>query len=264
MKAIFCPLASGSSGNSTFIASGGTRILIDAGASGKKIQEALASINVDGSTIDALFITHEHADHIKGAGILSRRFDIPIYATAGTWEAIEDQLGTVARHNRHIIYGGENCVINDICIKPFAIPHDAAEPVGFSVFADNIKMTVATDIGHVTDDIKENIADSDILLLEANHDEEMLKNGPYTWSLKKRIMGDFGHLSNLVAGKLLSEIMSEKLKHVFLGHLSAENNTPHIAYDTGEAVLNSNKIQVGRDMKMDMALRCSVSRAVHI
>ena len=125
-------------------------------------------------------------------------------------------------------------------------------------------MTVATDIGHVTDDIKENIADSDVLLLEANHDEEMLKNGPYTWSLKKRILGDFGHLSNVTAGNLLSEVMSEKLKHVFLGHLSAENNTPHIAYDTVESVLNNNKIQVGRDMKMDMALRYSVSRAVHI
>lgn len=264
MKAIFCPLTSGSSGNSTFVASGGTRILIDAGVSGKRIQEALASLNIDGNTIDALFITHEHADHIKGAGILSRRFDIPIYATAGTWEAMEGQLGTIARQNRHIVYSGENCIINDICVKPFAIPHDAAEPVGFSVFADNIKMTIATDIGHVTDGVRENIAGSDILLLEANHDEEMLKNGPYTWSLKKRILGDFGHLSNVTAGNLLSDIMDDRLKHVFLGHLSAENNTPHIAYDTVEAVLNENKIHVGRDMKMDMALRYSVSRAVNI
>lgn len=264
MKAIFCPLASGSSGNSTYIATGGTRILIDAGVSGKRIQEALASLNVDGNSIDALFITHEHVDHIKGAGILSRRFDIPVYATQGTWDAMEELLGPISRQNKRIIYSDENCVINDICVKPFSIPHDAAEPVGFSVFADNIKMTVATDIGHITDGIKENIADSSVLLLESNHDEEMLKNGPYTWSLKKRILGDLGHLSNITAGSLLAEIMSERIKHVFLGHLSAENNTPHIAYDTVEAVLNDNKIHIGRDMKMDMALRSSVSRAARV
>ncbi len=259
MKALFCPISSGSSGNCTYIATGGTRILIDAGESGKRIQEGLKTLGVDGDSLDALFITHEHADHIKGAGILSRRFDIPIYATQGTWEAMEGDLGNIARHNRKIVYSGENCILNDICIRPFAIPHDAAEPVGYNIFADDIKMTLATDLGHVTDDLKENISDSSILLLEANHDLEMLRNGPYPVMLKKRILGDFGHISNIAAGEVLAEVMSEKLKHVFLGHLSAENNTPHLAYDTVEAILKNNGIVVGRDLKMDMALRYSVS-----
>lgn len=262
MKTMFCPISSGSSGNCTYISTGGTRILVDAGESGKKIQEGLKTLGVDGDSLDALFITHEHADHIKGAGILSRRFDIPIYATQGTWDAMEDSIGNIARHNKKIVYSGENCVLNDICIKPFAISHDAAEPVGYSVFADNIKMTVATDLGHVSDELKENVADSDILLLEANHDLEMLRNGPYSWPLKKRIMSDVGHISNIAAGELLAEVMSERLKHVFLGHLSAENNTPHVAYDTVEAILKNNGIVVGRDLKMDMALRYSVSMPV--
>ena len=123
-------------------------------------------------------------------------------------------------------------------------------------------MTLATDLGHITEEIRENITDSDVLLLEANHDLEMLRNGPYTWALKKRIMGDFGHISNIAAGELLASVMNERLKHVFLGHLSAENNTPHLAYDTVEAILNNNNIYVGRDLKMDMALRYSVSMPV--
>lgn len=262
IKAMFCPISSGSSGNCTYISTGGTRILIDAGISGKKIQEGLETLGVDGGSLDALFITHEHVDHIKGAGILSRRFDIPIFATQDTWEAMEGSLGTIARHNRKIIYSGENCVINDMCVKPFSIPHDAADPVGYSVFADNIKMTLATDLGHITEEIRENITGSDVLLLEANHDLEMLRNGPYTWALKKRIMGDFGHISNIAAGELLASVMNERLKHVFLGHLSAENNTPHLAYDTVEAILNNNNIYIGRDLKMDMALRYSVSMPV--
>lgn len=264
MPVKFCPIASGSSGNSVYVGTKSTHLLFDAGLSGKKIQQGLSELKVEGNSIDALFITHEHSDHIKGAGILSRRFNIPVYATQGTWNAMEQSLGTIAKWNKCIVYPGENCIINDICVKPFEIPHDAAEPVGYSIYAEDYKMTLATDLGHVTDTIKENIIGSHILLLEANHDIEMLKNGSYPLQLKKRILGDHGHISNETAGELLSEIITENLNYIFLGHLSEENNIPHLAYETVEKILNKNKIKLGKRLKMDMAARYSVSRLVEL
>lgn len=259
MAVKFCPIASGSSGNSIYVGTEYTHILIDAGISGKKIQEGLNQLNVDGKSIDALFITHEHKDHTKGVGILSRRFDIPIYATQGTWTGMANDIGAVAPKNVKYIYSGENCIINDICVLPFDIPHDAAEPVGYNIVAQNHKMTIATDLGHITDSIKESLTDSEILLLEANHDLDMLKKGPYPWYLKQRILGEKGHISNDVAGNLISEIMSEKLKHIYLGHLSDENNIPRLAYDTVEKILNYNRIKLGTYLKMSLASRYSNS-----
>lgn len=255
MRLEFCTIASGSSGNCTYIGSDHTKILIDAGISGKKIEEGLAELKLTGEAIDALFITHEHADHIKGAGILSRRFDIPVFATAETWAAMEGTLGKIAPSNKRIIYADEVCAVNDICVKPFAIPHDAAEPVGYTIFAGEKKITLATDIGHVTDTIRESIEGSDLLLLEANHDIEMLKRGSYPWHLKQRILGEKGHLSNGAAGELLAEVMSGKMKYVFLGHLSDENNDPHLAYETVEGILRKKQIEVGTHLRMDMASR---------
>ena len=251
----FCPIVSGSSGNSTYIGTEYTHILIDAGVSGKKIQDGLNAINIECGALDGIFVTHEHIDHIKCVGILSRRFDLPVYATEGTWEAMAGSLGDISRKNRKIIYGGEKLELNDIYIKPFEIPHDAAEPVGFSVFAGDFKVTVATDIGHASECVKENIADSDVLLLEANHDIEMLKRGSYPYNLKQRILGDYGHMANINAGRLLAEIMSARIKHVFLGHLSAENNTPEIAYRSVEQVMFDNNIKVGKDINIQLARR---------
>ena len=255
MRLEFCTIASGSSGNCTYIGSDHTRILIDAGISGKKIEEGLAELKLTGSDIDALFITHEHVDHIKGAGILSRRFDIPVFATAETWAAMEGSLGKIAPSNKRIIYGDEMCPINDLCVKPFTIPHDAAEPVGYNIFAEGKKITLATDIGHVTDTIRENLEGSDLLLLESNHDIDMVKKGSYPWHLKQRILGERGHLSNVAAGELLAEVVTGNLKYVFLGHLSADNNDPHLAYETVEGILRKKQIEVGTHLKMDMASR---------
>ena len=258
----FCPLASGSNGNSVFVGTEHTKILIDAGISGRKIKESLEEIKVSLEEIDALFITHEHVDHIKGAGVISRKYNIPIYATPGTWASMCEEIGKIGRNNIRYVYGGEICVCNDIQLYPFEIPHDAAEPVGYSIVADGCKATVATDLGHVTETVKENIYGSDILLLEANHDVEMLKRGSYPWPLKKRILGDLGHISNETAGNLLSEIMTSRLKYVFLGHLSQENNTPHMAYETVEDILKKNRIKPGVHVNLDMASRYSVSRAI--
>lgn len=267
MNVKFCPIASGSDGNSIYIGTDETHILIDAGISGKRIEEGLNNaLNISGKCLDALFITHEHSDHIQGAGVLSRRFDLPVYATEKTWEEMDKcpSLGKIASHNRRYVYEEEHCIINDIVIKPFEIPHDAVQPVGYCVYAGDRKISVATDMGHVTDIIKESIKDSDILLLESNHDIEMLKNGSYPYYLKQRILGQKGHLSNAAAGGLLSEIFTDRLKHVFLGHLSKENNRPLIAFDTVSTILNANNICPGKSLKLFLAQRGAASEAIII
>ena len=259
MSLNFCTLTSGSSGNSVFIGTEYTKLLIDAGLSGKRIIEGLSFLDIPGNKIDALFVTHEHIDHTKGVGILSRKFDIPIYATPGTWEAMEGQIGKIAPKNRQYIYPEERCIINDICINPFAIPHDASEPVGYNIEAENHKITIATDLGHITKTIKESIFDSEILLLEANHDEQMVKNSSYPYELQERILGKQGHLSNKTAGNLLCDVISEKLSYVFLGHLSEENNSPNLAYKTVKNILQKEKIQVGKQLQLEVAPRIVLS-----
>lgn len=257
MAAEFCTIVSGSSGNCTYIGTDHTKILVDAGVSGKQIEAGLAKIQLTGADIDAIFITHEHLDHIKGAGIFSRRFNIPIYATCDTWVAMEEGLGKIAHSNKRCVYPQEHYLFNDLVIHPFSIPHDAADPVGYNVLVEKKKITVATDIGHVTDRLRGDLIDSDILLLEANHDRDMLNAGRYPWPLKKRILGDYGHLANDVAGELLASVVTGKMKYAFLGHLSEENNSPRLAFKTVEQILEKNKIEVGRHIQMDMAYRYS-------
>ena len=258
------PLCSSSKGNSVFIGDSKSGVLVDCGCSFKALKTGLDKNGIPFEAVRAVLVTHEHIDHVKGAGVFSRKFDVPIYATMETWDAMEGSLGKIAPRNKRFVYEGEPCVINDLCVKPFAIPHDAAAPVGYSVFAGEKKITVATDIGHVTDTIRENITDSDILLLESNHDEEMVKKGRYPWNLKQRILGERGHLSNRTAGALLAEIMSGKMKHIFLGHLSEENNSPYLAYETVAEILEQNRIKLGGALKMDMAARNSNGAKVTI
>ncbi len=258
----FCPLISGSSGNSVFIGTDNTRILIDAGVSGKKIENSLKDISENCSDIDAIFVTHEHIDHIKAVGIISRRFDIPVYATEDTWKYMFKTIGDIKRKNIKLVYSGEKMCLNDIIIKPFDIPHDAAQPVGYNVFADNIKMSVATDIGHVNDTIKEALSDSNVLLIEANHDIDMLKRGPYPYDTKQRILGMYGHMANECTGELIKEVFSGSMKHIFLGHMSAENNTPDLAYSTVLNILTKSGINVGKDVNMFIAKRDEPSNTV--
>ncbi len=253
----FCPLASGSSGNCIYFGTESTSILIDAGLSGKRIEGELNRIGVDPKQLSALFLTHEHSDHITGAGILSRRFDLPIFATEKTWRYFErhGQLGKVAPKNKRLVSSETSITHGDITISPFQIPHDAVEPVGYQIFAEGRKLTIATDLGHVSDAVRESVVDSDVLLIESNHDLEMLKNGPYPADLKRRVMGKMGHLSNATCGSLIAEVMSSRLKHVFLGHLSRENNRPLIALDTVTNVLLANKINVGVDLEVYLTNR---------
>lgn len=250
-----CNLYSGSSGNSTFFSSGQTNILIDAGVSGKKTEQALAHIGIDPSTLDAIIITHEHSDHIMGAGVLSRRYDIPIYANQNTWDAMYESLNKISAKNMKSFTTGEAFCIKDTYITPFNIPHDAAEPVGFCINVANNKICIATDMGSVTEEFTENAIGSDILLIEANHDVEMLKCGPYPWELKRRVMGDKGHLSNDAAAEIVVKLAQKGTTKFILGHLSRENNFPELAHQTVCNYVNQNGITPDIDITLDVALR---------
>ncbi len=232
-----CSLYSGSSGNCIFVEGGSTRLLVDCGVSGKRIEQALASINVDIKSIDAILLTHEHSDHICSVGIVHRKTGADIYANNETLDASCPCFGKICEDSVHA-FDGSFCV-GDILVTPFAIPHDAAKPVGFS-FSDGAgKVSVATDIGHITDDIMENISGSDCVLLESNHDVDMLLSGPYPYQLKKRILSDKGHLSNENAGLVCSELIKSGTEDIILGHLSGHNNHPDLCYVTVRSVLEA-------------------------
>ncbi len=260
----FCSLYSGSSGNSIFLSSGGTKLLIDAGLSAKRIIEALVSIGEDPCELSALLISHEHSDHIRGAGILSRKFNIPIYANENTWEAMSPALGPVSLANRLYFDTGTVFEIGDICVNAFSIPHDACDPVGYNFFAQDKKITVATDIGHISLELLENLEASDLLLLESNHDVEMLRVGPYPWHLKKRIAGERGHLSNEAAGEVVAHMAEKGTKRFLLGHLSRENNFPELAYQTVCNALYEKQVCVGADVTLEVALRDRVGRIIEL
>ena len=260
---IFCSLYSGSSGNSIFVSSGKTNILIDAGLPGKKIDEALKSIDKNPSSIDGIFVTHEHSDHIKGVGILSRKYDIPIYANDKTWSAMESSLGKIKEHNIKIMDRRSIVDIKDLSIKSFVIPHDAVSPVGYTVCSGEHKVSVATDFGTYTEEIHNNIKDSKVILLESNHDINMLRMGPYPYNLKLRVLGENGHLSNEDCGNaIVSLIKSDKKKQIMLGHLSGTNNHPDLAYQTVVDVLSANGIRPGDDVTLQLASRHNPSEII--
>ena len=259
-----CSLFSGSSGNSIFISSGNTSILVDAGVSGRRIEEALNEIGESISKISGIIITHEHSDHIIGAGILSRRHKIPIYANKETWDAMRSFTGKLAPALTQIINLGQLFRIGDIDISSFPIPHDAACPVGYSFFIEDKKITVATDIGHISDDLLTYLEKSLMILLESNHDIEMLKTGRYPWPLKKRILGDYGHLCNEITGKIVAHLAEGGTKFFLLGHLSKENNFPELAYQTVYNALIEKKIYPDKDVYLEVALRDRASKMICI
>ena len=229
----FCSIASGSSGNCIYVGSDNTHVLVDIGISGKKMETGLNSLELTGRDLDGILITHEHSDHIKGLGVISRKYGIPIYATAGTVDAMvrTNALGKIPEGIFHEIQENEPFMINDLKVNPFTIPHDAAQPVGYRLEHEGHSVGIATDLGKYNDYIIENLQGLDALLLEANHDIRMLQVGKYPYYLKQRILGNKGHLSNETAGKLLCELLHDDLKYVLLGHLSKENNLPQLAHE---------------------------------
>ena len=248
MSLKFCSLASGSSGNCNYVEGNEVRILVDAGLSGKKIQQLLDDIEVDPSSIDYIFITHEHSDHIKGVGVLSRRFDIPVYANQRTWESIGHAMGKISIENRRVFETNEKFFLGDVEVLPFDIYHDAAEPVGYTFTKDNKKVSLLTDTGMVCERIKGTIKDSDVILIEANHDVKMVTYGAYPYYLKRRILSDEGHISNETCGEVIKEINDGTDQIYFLAHLSNENNTPKLAYDTVVDILAQAEVAASVEM----------------
>ena len=255
----FCSFASGSSGNCYLIKSEETAILIDAGISGKRILEGLDETDTPREMVSAILVTHEHIDHVQSLPVMTKRIpDMQVYANEATWDQIDRP---VPEERREVFTTGEEFEIGDLTIRPFSVSHDAAEPVGFSIISDGRKISICTDSGYISNEIVEEISDADLLLLEANHEKEMLLFGKYPYPLKQRILGDEGHLSNLHCGECLCRIVSEnpKRRRVLLGHLSRENNTPEVAMQAIINTLEEERIFTGDELQIEVALRDHIS-----
>ncbi|MCD7709004.1 MAG: MBL fold metallo-hydrolase [Clostridiales bacterium] len=257
-----CSIASGSSGNCTYVGTDTHHILVDAGLSGKKIESGLNSLDLQSSEMEGILITHEHMDHIAGLGVMSRRYGIPMYATPGTIEAIYSvpTVGNIDRSLFHEISPGERFSIGDIDILPVPVSHDAAEPVAYRFGSGGHSAAVLTDLGTYDDEIVSQFQGLDILILESNHDVNMLETGIYPYALKQRILSDRGHLSNEMSGQLLCELLHDGFGAVMLGHLSKENNYEALAYEAVrlEVTMGDNPYSA-EDFPMYVAKRDAVS-----
>jgi len=261
-----CPIASGSSGNCIYVGSDTTHILVDVGISGKKTEEGIRSLDLDMRDIDAILVTHEHSDHIKGLGVLARKYNIPIYSTPGTTEAIiaSGELGNIDISLFHRINRDQKFNIKDISINPMKISHDAAEPVAYRFAHGDSRAAIVTDLGTYDEYTVESLRGMNVIMMEANHDVNMLQVGPYPYYLKKRILSDHGHLSNENSGKLISELLHDNTKEIILGHLSKENNLPELAFESVSLEITlSDKPYKGSDFPIRVAKRSEPSGCVN-
>ena len=235
-----CSIASGSSGNCVYVGSEATHLLVDTGISGKRIEQGLKELDLTPKDLDGILITHEHADHISGLGVMARKYEIPVYATEGTIRAMfqSGSLGRVEESLFHRVEEDEKFILKDLTIHPMHISHDAAQPVAYRIFYGEKRVAVCTDLGVYNEYTVECLKGMDALLLEANHDVNMLQVGPYPYYLKQRILGDRGHLSNENSGRLLCRVLHDGLRTVLLGHLSKENNLPELAYESVRMEIN--------------------------
>ncbi|MDR3050212.1 MAG: MBL fold metallo-hydrolase [Oscillospiraceae bacterium] len=255
MSFVFCPLFSGSSGNALYVGADDTHLLVDAGMPLKAILAALDGLGVAPQNLRGILVTHEHSDHIRAAGALSRKFNLPVYANEGTWQAMADKLGEVAPRNQRVFTTGQDFYVENLGVAPFAIPHDAAEPVGLALHARGRKVAVATDLGHIQSGWMRAVSGADLLLLEANYDLNMLENSRYPTVLKQRIRGRKGHLSNEDCGKALCALAQSGVRTCVLGHLSRENNLPELAYQTVRDALLAQDVPCGAGFRLDLAWR---------
>lgn len=262
-----CSIASGSSGNCIYVGNDNTHLLVDTGISKKRIEDSLAELGIKGEELSGILITHEHSDHIQGLGAFSRRYEVPIYATKGTLEGILTYkgIGKMPEGLLQEVRADESFTIGDFSIKPFTISHDANEPTGFRMEVENEAVAVATDLGFYDEYIVENLKDLNAVVLEANHDVHMLEVGPYPYYLKQRVLGNQGHLSNELSGRLLCRIMHEGMRHVILGHLSKENNYPELAYETVKLEVSMGNTPFrGDDIPLLVADREKMSKILNV
>jgi phosphoribosyl 1,2-cyclic phosphodiesterase len=235
-------LGSGSKGNSTVISSSNTRILVDAGFSCRETFRRMSAAGLAPEALDAIVVSHEHNDHVNGVFMLARKLDIPVFMTAGThhdwWRATRDKYEGEGLHKLETFSSGCGFVIGDVEIMPFTIPHDAVDPVGFRFTAEGVRVAIVTDLGYMPENVKYYIQGCDCLMIESNHDLEMLRSGPYPWSVKQRVLSKKGHLSNEALAEFFTRDYDGGAAYLVLAHLSEQNNHPEIAKDTAEKALD--------------------------
>lgn len=246
----FSVLASGSTGNAVYVETEQQRLLIDAGLSGKKMDELFQSINRDPKDLTGILVSHEHSDHIKGVGIFARKHKLPIYANEKTWQAMDGHLGNLSTEQKFVFGTGEVKSFGNLDVESFGVSHDAAEPMFFSFHHEGKKLVLATDMGYVSERIKGTIKDADMFIFESNHDTNMLRMGKYPWSIKRRILSDVGHVSNEDAAMALSECIGDKTSRIYLAHLSLDNNMKDLARLSVEQVLKEQGMAVGEQFEL--------------
>lgn len=248
----FQPFLSSSSGNSTFVTNDTVHILIDCGAPIHYIEKCLARLCVFPADLSGIFITHAHTDHVMSAGTLSKKYNLPIFATEETFSLSNRHLAGISRKCAKIISKGDDIIIGDMVVHAFSIPHDVKGAVSYTVHDKESKFGIATDLGHISDEIIQNLTGCQSVIVEANHDVERLLSGPYPYPLKRRILSDMGHLSNEMCGNLCSYLAKDSTKSFWLGHLSKKNNLPELAYKTVSQVLKNNGFNVGNDISLNV------------
>lgn len=238
----FCPLYSGSSGNALLVLADGAALLVDAGLPGRVVAEALAAAGVAPEQLSGILVTHEHSDHVKGVGILARRYRLPVYANAGTWRGMLPLIGEIPPAQMRVFETERDFYLGGVNVLPYKTPHDANESVGFVFQSGGSKLSILTDAGHVNERMLDAVSGSGLILIESNHDVEMLKAGRYPFPLKRRILGDEGHLSNDACGAALTALYGRGVRRAVLGHLSRENNFESLALETVRAALRASDV----------------------
>lgn len=259
MKLSFCSLSSGSSGNCYLVRTENTALLVDAGISGKKVLTGLAALGIKEEELKGILVTHEHVDHIKSVQVLAKKLaEANIFASGGTWQAL---CRKTEAERQVTIAAGMKFAVGDIEVRPFALSHDAEEPLGYSFEAGGRRISIVTDTGCITEEIHETIKESDLLVIEANHDIQMLQFGRYPYHVKRRILGDTGHLSNETAAAEICRICGESggYKEVLLAHLSKENNFPEMAYQTVKNLLEERNLYIGKHLNLHIITREKLS-----
>ena len=254
MRLYFCPLFSGSSGNCIYVGNDETGVLIDAGVSGSRVEKEMRAIGVSPSVLRAILVTHEHSDHISGVGVLSRRYNLPVYATEGTWAGMRAKLGPMSDDKIVVFDPKEDFYIGDLAVRPFETSHDAAEPCGFLLTCGQASVAIATDLGCIRKSWLQVAQTADVVLLESNYDAAMLDAGPYPYDLKRRIAGRSGHLSNDDAAEAAVTLVRQGVRYIVLGHLSKENNFPELAYQSALSALIQQGLSVGEGGDVELAL----------
>ncbi|MCI1859565.1 MAG: MBL fold metallo-hydrolase [Sporolactobacillus sp.] len=243
-------LASGSTGNSLYIETQQLKLLIDCGLSGRKMVRLLSEIDRKPEDIDAILVTHEHSDHVRGLGVFARRYRTPVFANKKTWQAMTPIVGEIPSEQQFQFEANTIKQFGNLDIESFSVSHDAADPMFYIVHDGDKKLTLLTDLGYVSEHIKGLIRNSDTFVMEANHDTEMLMMGRYPWSVKRRILGDTGHISNDESGAALTEVFGNRTKRIYLAHLSRDNNMKELARLSVGQKLEGIGLKIGRDVQL--------------